>query len=285
MPQALTNTNISATYKGVLHTNGTSLPTTGQEIVSDGTGFVSALSVGRLNQGATVSGALSATDVYAGQLKMPNTNGSVGQVVSLTSAGVLGLKSLSELITGESAPVLSNGVYYNPKITVLDNVIVNIESRPAVEMLATPQVLIPSTVYNAGVSPSPFIINWSTANSIPRPGYTADARYAIITVRLAIRSIWISFSNSLSMDGEIIGDTIIAQNITSDYRLLDENVYSYTNQLIVKLPAVNILTAQRPNSTFLYSSTVQSYNNTDLRTSGRGPNNHSVDVKLNGWIF
>ena len=283
MPQALTNTNISATYKGVLHTNGTSLPTTGQEIVSDGTGFVSALSVGRLNQGATVSGALSATDVYAGQLRMPKTNGSVGQVVSLTSAGVLGLQSLSELITGGSAPNLTTGVYYNPKITVQDGVIINIESRPAVEMLATPQVLIPSTAYNAGVSPSPFIINWSTANSIPRPGYTADARYAIITVRLAIRSNWISFSNSLSMDGEIIGSTIIATNITSDYKLLDENVYSYMNQLIVKLPAVSTVTSARPDSSFVYTSTIQANNEDDLER--RGVNNHSVEVKLNGWIF
>jgi hypothetical protein len=85
------------------------------------------------------------------------------------------------------------------------------------------------------------------------------------------------------MDGEIIGSTIIATNITSDYKLLDENVYSYMNQLIVKLPAVSTVTSARPDSSFVYTSTIQANNEDDLER--RGVNNHSVEVKLNGWIF
>ena len=282
MPQALTNTNISATYKGVLHCNGTTIPVTGQEIVSDGTGVVSALRVGRLNQGATVSGALSATDVYAGQLRMPTVdNNIVNQVVCRgTVPGTLVLKNIADLITGNdednTTASLPDGVYYNPKITVRDGVIVGIENKPAVNMLTATETLI-----NSGVLPAAqggnYTVNWSN-----KPGYTADVRYAIITVKLSIASTYLIFNNKLSKDGEVIGETIISTNITSIEEYLDDNIYTYTDQQIVRLPAINPINSQRPDSSFNYTSTILRRNNKTF--SGRS-NNHSVLVTLNGWII
>ena len=289
MPNALTNTNISATYKGVLHADGEPIPASGLKPVYDGTGVQSALSIGRSNQGATVTGYLSSNDIYAGQLRMPNVDkGIQHQVVARTASGVLELKSLSELITDGDETELTNGVYYNPKITVNNGVITNIESRPVVVMIPTSQIqtLIPLTTYTVGASVTSqhFNINWGISDSVIRPGYSIDARYAIITVTLTTKSAYLKFSTSLSMDSEVIGKTTISTNITEDFGRLDENTYTYMNQLIVKMPVANLETQERANSLFLYSIGNIENNESKLNKQGR-TNTHSVEVKLNGWIF
>ena len=192
MPNALTNTNISATYKGVLHADGESIPASGLKPVYDGTGFQSSLSIGRSNQGATVTGLLSANDVKAGELRMPNKDGAENQVVARTTAGVLELKSLSDIIGGST---ITPGVYDNPRITVsAGGVITKIESRPTIQLL-TPRVnLIRTDVYTntfSNITNSSFYpIDWEDQD-----GYYADAptdtispRYAIITVKLYLQS-------------------------------------------------------------------------------------------------
>lgn len=59
MPNRLTNTNISDTYKGLLHSFGIPLPATGQVDMYDGVGTKSALKLGAECNGATVCGTLT----------------------------------------------------------------------------------------------------------------------------------------------------------------------------------------------------------------------------------
>lgn len=59
----LTNTKISVTYAGVLHSNGMQLPATGLEQVYDGYGNMSSIKIGRGCNGMTVCGPLSATSI------------------------------------------------------------------------------------------------------------------------------------------------------------------------------------------------------------------------------
>ena len=59
----LTNTKISVTYAGVLHSAGVQLPSTGLEYVYDGLGNRSSIRIGRDCSGMTVCGNLSATSI------------------------------------------------------------------------------------------------------------------------------------------------------------------------------------------------------------------------------
>ena len=62
----LTNTNISDTYLGVLHARGVPLSATGQTKIHDGSGEVSALALGRQNNGVSVTGVLSGSSIVKG---------------------------------------------------------------------------------------------------------------------------------------------------------------------------------------------------------------------------
>ena len=56
MPQNLTDQNIDETFAGLLHAQGTQLPTANQVDLYDGLGNKSSLKIGRVNKGATVYG-------------------------------------------------------------------------------------------------------------------------------------------------------------------------------------------------------------------------------------
>ena len=60
MPESLENTNISTTYKSLLHTEDAQLPSNGQTTIYDGIGNESSLSVGMSGSGLTVSGEIVA---------------------------------------------------------------------------------------------------------------------------------------------------------------------------------------------------------------------------------
>jgi len=278
MPNALTNTNISATYKGVLHADGESIPASGLKPVYDGTGFQSSLSIGRSNQGATVTGLLSANDVKAGELRMPNKDGAENQVVARTTAGVLELKSLSDIIGGST---ITPGVYDNPRITVAaGGVITKIESRPTIQLL-TPRVnLIRTDVYTntfSNITNSSFYpIDWEDQN-----GYYADAptntispRYAIITVKLYLQSGSTNFAAQLFKDSVEIAHGVVGSNDTENYIYLDQNRYIYMNQLIVDIPTSK-------TSSFEYRRTlgkIQDVNKARFNENG-------FTVTLDGWVF
>jgi microcystin-dependent protein len=65
----LTNTKIKETYVGVLHSNGTVLPTTGQEDIYDGGGNKSSIKIGRACNGVTICGPLSCSSISIGNIK------------------------------------------------------------------------------------------------------------------------------------------------------------------------------------------------------------------------
>lgn len=56
---ALTNTNISDTYVGILHAKGKELPSTGQQDIHDGAGNSTSLKIGRVGQGVTITGGIT----------------------------------------------------------------------------------------------------------------------------------------------------------------------------------------------------------------------------------
>ena len=282
MPNALTNTNISATYKGVLHADGEPIPASGLKPVYDGTGVQSALSVGRSNQGATVSGYLSSNDLRAGQLKMPNEDkGIENQVVARTTSGVLELKSLSDIIGGST---IANGVYDNPRITVSGNVITKIESRPTIQLLAAPVNLIPYADKLATTFTEPFNINWRLdSNGIPRNGYYADAptntispRYAIISVKMYIESNSRNFYTELLKDSIQIAQATIGANDTDFYERLDRNKYVYISQAIVSIPESKV-------SLFEYKSVYTPTSTGNTFASRQNISGRSVT--LDGWVF
>ena len=81
MPNALTDTNISTTYAGVLHAQGEPIPATGLKVVYDGVGNKSALSVGRDGNGIKVTGTIEADAISVGSGGLDQ--GSVQEIVDL----------------------------------------------------------------------------------------------------------------------------------------------------------------------------------------------------------
>ena len=275
MPNALTNTNISATYKGVLHTNGTTIPPTGQEAVYDGVGVQSSLSVGRTNQGASVTGSLSATDLYAGQLRMPRVDGEENQVVTRTTTGVLELKSLSEIIGGSS---IADDVYTNPKITVIGGVITNIVSRPTIDLLNTPISLISTGrqsinpyIWNTyGFAPGEDIdiipntsINWASLS-----GYNADARYAVLNTKLFLQSNGGDYVVYLVMDGKTISTGEVREHHT--YLGVD-SLYDSNQQLFIIPPT-------KTSSYYFRVKTLDGSTDSSL-------NLYELNVTVDGWVY
>lgn len=82
---SLANKTIASTYDGLVKTSTEdAVPASGQQLLQDGTGNSLALSVGRANNGATITGSLT-----AGGLSYPTSDGTAGQVLSTDGAGNL----------------------------------------------------------------------------------------------------------------------------------------------------------------------------------------------------
>lgn len=138
----LTNTNISDTYLGVLHSRGIPLPvayggsmSNGQEIIHDGYGNQSALALGQQNQGASITGNLSSNQtvtgnyVVANQLTMPRIEtGNANDIVITNGSGTLSLAGFSDVFNAVYS-ALPDGTYINPRITVSNGLITSITSR------------------------------------------------------------------------------------------------------------------------------------------------------------
>lgn len=138
----LTNTNISDTYLGVLHSRGIPLPvayggsmSNGQEIIHDGYGNQSALALGQQNQGASITGNLSSNQTVTGnylvanQLTMPRIEtGNANDIVITNGSGTLSLAGFSDVFNAVYS-ALPDGTYINPRITVANGLITSIASR------------------------------------------------------------------------------------------------------------------------------------------------------------
>jgi hypothetical protein len=108
MSNTLTNFFISDTYTGLLHAFGSPIPGTGRAAIYDGSGTQTALSLGIINNGATISGGLT-----VGTLAYPAIGVANGAIVVQTSSTSLGL------VTSLPGTILDNitagagGVTYN----------------------------------------------------------------------------------------------------------------------------------------------------------------------------
>lgn len=275
MPNALTNTNISATYNGVLHADGTTIPPTGQQAVYDGVGVQSSLSIGRTNQGASVTGSLSATDLYAGQLRMPRIDGTPNQVVTRTGTGTLELKSLSELIGGSA---ITDGIYTNPKITVSGGVITTIVSRPTINLLTTPVSLISTgrqsindyIWYTYGPAPGSDqdIIPNTNVDWTSLQGYDADAKYVLLNTKLFLQSNGGDYVVYLVMDGKTIATGEVREHHTN---LGVDSLYDSNQQLF-------IIPTSKASSYYFRVKTLDGSTDSSL-------NLYELNVTVDGWVY
>ena len=86
MPASLSNQNISNTYKGLLHTQGDSLPSTGNIVVTDGSGQSSSLALGVVDQGIKVTGTSEFNDINASYVNLSGLSvGGDDGIVSLNT--------------------------------------------------------------------------------------------------------------------------------------------------------------------------------------------------------
>jgi hypothetical protein len=126
MSTALTNTYIADTYVGVLHLDGTLISTI--KTVYDGNGNTSALSLGLLNSGGAITGPFDVSGLLtASSLKYPISDGNPNTIISSDGNKTLSLKSLADIMDAEGY-LLTDGVYYNPTVTVEAGIIRNLGS-------------------------------------------------------------------------------------------------------------------------------------------------------------
>jgi hypothetical protein len=149
---ALTNKYISDTYLGLLHAED-QLPETGQTAIYDGNGVRSALDVGALGNGVSVSGQFKATEfVY------PSVDSGYNTIMVSDGAKNLSLKSLPDIIASLGGESQLTGTYSNPRITMNNGVItaiVNVVTggmRAITAVGANNTFTIPTDVYKVKFS-------------------------------------------------------------------------------------------------------------------------------------
>lgn len=125
----LTDQNISNTYTGILHAQGTILPSSGQVLIYDGDGNSSALRLGRAGFGATISGGLSCNVLSASGIQYPITDGTSGQFLQTNGSGRLTFSS----ILSTSLPNLSP----NPANTYTGISAISVDSKGRVTNVVT----------------------------------------------------------------------------------------------------------------------------------------------------
>jgi len=106
---SLTDLYISDSYTGLLHAGGIPLPVSGQITMFDGSGQVSALSLGVAGQGIGVTGRLTTDNLTVGTEIYPSTPGSIGQVLWQVSETSLGFTS--ELPSSILPNLITAGTY------------------------------------------------------------------------------------------------------------------------------------------------------------------------------
>lgn len=110
---SLTDLYISDSYTGLIHSGGNPLPITGVITLFDGSGQVSALSLGIAGQGATINGTFTTTALVVGTEHYPSTPGSIGSVLWQSSANTIGFTT--ELPGSILPSIITAGTYENIK--------------------------------------------------------------------------------------------------------------------------------------------------------------------------
>lgn len=160
---SLTDLYISDSYTGLLHAGGIPLPVSGLITIFDGSGQISALSLGVAGEGAEITGRLTTDNLTVGTLVFPSTPGTVGSLVYQATATTLGFISESDLFPD----IITAGTYDNIKN-------IKVTSQGLVDSIAQwDDDTITSTTY--GNAPSNFTtVTFSTNGvwkKISLPGY------------------------------------------------------------------------------------------------------------------
>ena len=135
MAADLTNINISDSYKGLLHANGSALPPLAiQQPLYDGSGQVSSLSLGVAGAGASVSGPLSISgQLSAGSFTYPLSSSTNGYVLTQVNSTTIALTSISDILKSASSSYIADGTYTNVQnITVKNGLITSVQTTTAV---------------------------------------------------------------------------------------------------------------------------------------------------------
>lgn len=119
--------NICETYQSILNV-GTSdndvIPSSpgSQIIITDGLGNCSSLSVGQVNQGATVTGQLSTSgQFFSLGLSYPTLDGTADQVVKTNGSGTLSFDSVCNLLPQASTAIGSTTTYTKLSSVTVDS--------------------------------------------------------------------------------------------------------------------------------------------------------------------
>jgi len=118
--------DICSTYQSILNvgtSNNDVLPSTpgSQIIVTDGLGNSSSLKIGQENQGATVTGDLSATGrFYTCDISYPTSDGTACQVIRTDGTGNLSFDSVCNLIPSGSTAIGTSTTYNNLSTITVD---------------------------------------------------------------------------------------------------------------------------------------------------------------------
>lgn len=104
---SLTDLYISDSYTGLLHAGGIPLPVTGKITIFDGSGQVSALSLGIAGQGADINGRLTTDNLTVGTLVYPASPGAVGSLLYQATSTSLGFITEGDLFPN----IITEGTY------------------------------------------------------------------------------------------------------------------------------------------------------------------------------
>lgn len=124
----LQNQYIDDTFDGLLHANGQSLGS-GLNLIYDGSGQASALSLGLASEGATISGLLSSSTFKVGSLTYPSEVGTTGSVAYLSDPNTISFtSSLPSTVLAPLSPSPSGryGGYYDENDDFVRNHIYNV---------------------------------------------------------------------------------------------------------------------------------------------------------------
>ena len=171
MAADLTNINISDSYKGLLHANGSALPPLAiQQPLYDGSGQVSSLSLGVAGAGASVSGPLSISgQLSAGSFTYPLSSSTNGYVLTQVNSTTIALTSISDILKSASSSYIADGTYTNVQnITIKNGLITSVQSTTAVrtffcDLETFNETALSATTTTVG-APSRGIYPYGTAN-------------------------------------------------------------------------------------------------------------------------
>jgi hypothetical protein len=233
MTTTLTDQNISDTYKGILHAQGTQIAASTQVLIYDGEGNATSLRVGRSGEGVTISGVMSSSSLIVNGIIYPTTDGSAGNLLQTDGAGTL---SFSPFLSS-TLPTLTP----SPANTYQSISSISVDSKGRVTQITTAAggVNTSQSIYASPILLLDTTNNHSGTLDAARSNMPADTTYALIKVVSAARkehssNTWVE----VALNGEIVS-TLFPKNVSSS---VDTISLGSVGMWPVKLDGSNLFT-------------------------------------------